>query len=83
MNLKKMLKSQLHYKILKFFKENPSSLETVEGIASWVGENEIKIKSAVDEIFKQGFLVKHGSSDITGYGLTNDEKLINKLNKHL
>ncbi len=83
MNIKELLKSELHYKILKFFKENPSSLETIKGITSWIGENKHKVKEAVDEIEKHNFLIKHESDDVTGYGLTYDEKLIKKLDKYL
>ena len=79
----KLFKSQIHFKIIKFFHENQASIDTPRGIATWIGEERSKVRNALEDLVKVKILIAHRATSTTGYGYTRDEKLISKIEKHL
>lgn len=83
MDKKKIFDSPLHLKIIKFFHENQSSIDTPRGIATWIGEDRAKVKSALEDLVKGKILIADRTASTTGYGYTRDTALISKIAKIL
>ncbi len=83
MDKKKIFGSPLHLKIIKFFHENQSSIDTPRGIATWIGEDRAKVKSALEDLVKGKILIADRAASTTGYGYTRDTALISKIAKIL
>jgi hypothetical protein len=83
MDKKKIFASAIHLKIIRFFHENQSSIDTPRGVATWIGEDRTKVKSALEDLVKHKILTAHRSPSTTGYGYTRDAALISKIEKTL
>lgn len=84
MDLKKLIaKSQLHKEIISFFHENPSSLDTPRGVATWVRGDVASVKKILDELAAIGILIAHKATSTTGYSYTRDPQVISKVKKAL
>ena len=83
MDKKNLFSSPLHLKILKFFHENQSSIDTPRGVATWIGEDRAKVKSALEDLVKNKILTADRAASTTGYGYTRDTALISKIEKIL
>ena len=83
MDIDKILKSEIHLKIVKFFHENQASIDTPRGVATWIGEDRAKVKSALEDLVKVKILTAHRATSTTGYSYTSDEKLILRIKKEL
>lgn len=82
-NKDKVLRSDLHLKILKFFHENQASIDTPRGISTWVREDRAKVKKALEELVDMKILVAQRSTSTTGYSYTRNAKIISKIEKIL
>ncbi len=76
MNLKRLLRDPIYFKIICFFHENPTSVDTPRGIAAWTGENRQTVKKALLELAKLKLLIAHKTTSTAGYSYTRDGKLI-------
>ncbi|MCX5680206.1 MAG: hypothetical protein NTZ95_06105 [Candidatus Omnitrophica bacterium] len=83
MDNKKIFSSELHLKIIKFFHENQASIDTPRGVATWIGEDRAKVKSALEDLVKNKILIADRATSTTGYGYTRDTALISKIEKIL
>lgn len=83
MNLKKFFKSDIHKKIILFFHQNPSSIDTPRGVATWINYDRPKVNKALKELSKHKILNVHKSATATGYSYTTDKKIIREIKKHL
>lgn len=79
MNLKRFFDSDLHKKIILFFEENPTSVDSPRGVAIWVGYSRQETKRALDELVEAGILNSISTTSTSGYSLTQDESLIKKI----
>lgn len=82
-NLNKKLLSELHLKIIKFFHENQSSVDTPRGISTWVREERSKVGRALEDLVRLKILSAHRTTSTTGYSYTRDLKIISKIEKLL
>jgi len=82
-NTDKMLQSDLHLKIMKFFHENQASIDTPRGVSTWIREDRTKVKKALEELVDMKILVAHRSTSTTGYSYTRNAKIISKIEKLL
>ena len=82
-NTNKVLQSDLHMKIAKFFHENQASIDTPRGVSTWVREDRAKVKKALEELVGMKILVAHRSTSTTGYSYTRNAKIISKIEKLL
>ncbi len=83
MDIGRTLSSDIHRKIVKFFHENQSSLDTPRGVATWVGEDRAKVKDALEDLVKAKILIANRATSTTGYSYTRDTKLISRIAKLL
>lgn len=83
MDLDRALESGIHLKIIRFFHENQASIDTPRGVATWIGEERAKVKSALEDLVGMNILCAHRTTSTTGYSYTNDAKLISKIEKLL
>lgn len=81
--LKKICESSLNLKIISFFHENPSIVDTSGGIATWLNQDRKKIKKALDYLAGQNILVSHRSGSTTAYAYTQEKEIIEKIEKIL
>lgn len=75
--------SDLHIKIIKFFHENQSSIDTPRGVSTWVREERSKVSKALEDLVKLKILSAHRATSTTGYSYTRDLKIISKIEKLL
>lgn len=83
MNLEKFLKSSIHRKIIIFFHQNPSSIDTPRGVATWINYDRSRVNKALKELAKQKILNVHKSATATGYSYTTDKKIIKEVKRLL
>jgi len=79
----KNISSELHLKILKFFHENQTSIDTPRGISTWVREERSRVLKALEELVGLKMLTAHRSTSTTGYSYIRDPKIISKIEKLL
>ena len=79
MELDKYLEPRINRKIIKFFLENPSSVDTSRGIATWINEDVDKTENGLKELVKAKILVFHGNSATSAYGCTTDTRIISRI----
>ena len=79
MSLKKIFKSDIHKKIIIFFHQNPSSVDTPRGVATWVNYDRRKVNTALKDLAKHKILNAHESESITGYSYTSDKKIMKQI----
>ncbi|MFH1847619.1 MAG: hypothetical protein ABH825_00170 [Candidatus Omnitrophota bacterium] len=83
MDLNKLIKDPIFFKIVKFFSENPASIDTPRGIATWIGEDKPVTKNMLDKLVDLKILTAHKVSSTTGYSYTDDRELIRKIDSTL
>ncbi|MEA3305441.1 MAG: hypothetical protein U9R52_01345 [Candidatus Omnitrophota bacterium] len=76
MRVEKYLKRKINRKIIKFFLENLSSIDTPRGIATWINEDVDKTKKALKELADARILVFHGADTTSAYACTSDKRVI-------
>ena len=79
MSLEKWVRSEIHRKILRFFWENPQSVDTPRGIATWTGEEIGKIRRALEDLTADRVLIANRGATTTGYSFTQDRILIDRI----
>ena len=70
-------------RILLFFQEHSQAVETVRGIATWLGVEPPVIEEALEQLVRRGWLVIHKASAVTGYALTHDERISTEIKSAL
>lgn len=84
MDLEKLVnKSDLHRKIVSFFYENPSSIDTPRGISTWVRGDYDEVKKVLKELAQFNILIAHKVSSMTGYSFTRSPKIVSQIKKVL
>jgi predicted transcriptional regulator len=83
MELSEILRSDIHRKILVFFHENPASIDTPRGVATWTNQDIKKVSRALKRLADCGLLVAHKVSSTTGYSYTRDKRMMKKIDKLL
>ncbi len=83
MELKRLLKSRSCRKVLQFFHENPASIDTARGVATWTNQDTGKVREALEELARHNLLIAHKASSTTGYSFTKNEKVIEMIDRLL
>ena len=83
MDINDALQSETHLKIIAFFHENQSSIDTPRGVSTWIREDRSRVKQALEDLVGLGVLIAHRATSTTGYSYTRDRKLISKIGKFL
>jgi hypothetical protein len=82
-DINKIIRTELHLKIVKFFHENQAAIDTPRGISTWVREDRTKVKKALEELAGMKILVVHRSTSTMGYSYTRNAKTLSKIEKLL
>ncbi|MBN3038832.1 MAG: hypothetical protein JW869_05370 [Candidatus Omnitrophica bacterium] len=77
--IKKICASTLNRKIIRFFQENPSTVDTSRGIAAWLNFDRKEVKKALDSLVKEKILIPHRIGSSIAYAYTQDKKIIKKI----
>jgi len=83
MRMDECLRADINRKIIRFFLENPSSVDTARGIATWINERPVKTKKALENLAKAKILTPHGSGSTSAYGCTTDFYIISGIKARL
>lgn len=75
--------SPVQIKIIRFFHENPASIDTPRGISTWTAEDIKSVKSALQNLADLGLLIAHKGTTTTGYSYTQDKKMIERIARYL
>lgn len=78
-DLNEILNSHLKIKIMKFFAENPASVESVRGISTWINKDKNEVKKALSELAAEGVIKKYVGATTTGYSFIANRKLCKKI----
>ena len=81
--IKPYLKSKIHRKLVLFFNENESSIDTPRGLSTWTNENIKKVTVALEELAAAGFLKAHRTSSTVGYSCALNRKDLKSLVSYL
>lgn len=83
MEIKNLFKSKIHTRIMRFFHENPASIDTARGIATWINQDLGKVRTALNKLVKAGVLISHESGSTTAYTYTRNERIVSRIEKLL
>ena len=79
MNLEKLLSPLAHFKIVKFFDENPRIIDTPEAVATFTGISTSITKNVLEQLAKAKILTVHRMPSTIGYSYTSDKTMLKKL----
>lgn len=79
MQIEKLLKDRACLKIARFFHENPASIDTPRGIATWTNVDRKKASDALKKLAEAGVLAAHKVSSTTGYSYTRNKSIVAKI----
>lgn len=83
MDAKRLLEDPIYFKIISFFHENPTSIDTPRGISAWIGENRQISRKALLKLAGLKILTAHKVTSTTGYSYTRNQALIKKIDHAL
>ncbi len=83
MDLSKILQSPIELKIVSFFHRHPSSVDTAQGIATWINRDVKSVERALEGLVSLKIIIVHRTDYATAYAYTNNKSLISKVNKLL
>jgi len=72
----KVLQNPVRLKVLRFFLDNPNSIDTPRGIAAWTNIGLNEIRDALEELAKKGLLRAYRTSSTVGYSLTENKQTL-------
>ena len=78
-DLKKVCKDALNLKIVSFFHEHPSVVDTARGIAGWLNHSQDETEKALDYLVAQKILNLHHTGSTKAYGYTQNKQIIGKI----
>ena len=82
-DIKKLLESKLNLKIISFYNENPSTVDTSRSIAAWLNWERKEVKRALDNLCKFKILIPHRIGSSIAYAYTQDKRIIKEIEKFL
>ncbi len=83
MALEALLRRKDYRKVLRFFHENPASIDTPRGVATWTNLELKKVRAILKRLANLGLLIMHNVPSTTGYSYTRDKKKILRIGKLL
>ncbi len=82
-NIKKICQTALVLKIISFFYENPTTVETSSNIAAWLNSDCKKVKKTLDYLVGINILVAHYIDSTIAYAYTQDKDILKEIKKFL
>jgi hypothetical protein len=81
MNLREFFESDLHKRIIKFFRGNPASIDTPRGTATWVGYKREEARRALEELAKAGIQISLLTPSTPRYAYTRNSDIIKEIER--
>lgn len=72
----KFLNSPERLKVIRFFIDNPNSIDTPRGISAWTNLSLPETRRILEELAKNGLLRAYRTSSTVGYSLTENKKAL-------
>ncbi len=72
----KLLQSAERLKVIRFFVDNPNSIDTPRGVSAWTNLSLPKTRRILEELAKKGLLRAYRTSSTVGYSLTENKKAL-------
>lgn len=82
-NISTLFKNTVTKKIIIFFYENPQSIDTAKGIATWIGCDLNNVQIALNRLVSEGILINHKTSSIDAYSYTNKKDIVKGIDAHI
>lgn len=82
-NFKKICTHPLNFKIISFFQENPSTVDTAHSLATWINVSQDGMEKALDYLVAKDILILHYLRGTKAYAYTQDKNSINQIEKFL
>jgi len=79
--LLKSAQNSKHLKIIRFFLDNPNSIDTPRGISAWTNISLPETRKILEELVKIGTLKAFRTSSTVGYSLTESKKHLYSLER--
>ena len=79
MRFSEYIQPKIHRKIIRFFLENPTCIDTSRAIATWINESVDDTERALKKLAEARILVLHGNDATPAYGYTTDARIISKI----
>lgn len=70
---------EIKIKIIRFFSENPASIDSARGIAAWIGESIENVKDCLEGLEKDKIVNAIKTNFVTGYSLTREKNILKKI----
>ena len=83
MEFKNIPKGKIYLKIIRFFHDYPTSIDTPRGVATWTNEDIEKVRPALKKLAESGLLIAHKVSSTVAYTYTRDKKIMAEIEKLL
>lgn len=83
MDVSKILKSPINLKLVLFYHENPSIVDTAQSIAKWIEQDISKVEKVLEKLVKEKILIAHRSPHMVGYGYTQNGEVIRAIDGYL
>lgn len=83
LDISKICQSDLHFKIISFFYENQSSVDTVKGISIWVNHRPDEVSKVLEELVNLNILMAHRSEGVTGFAYTQNKEISNSIDNYI
>lgn len=73
--LKTKANSFIKWDLVRFFHENPNTIDTAENIARYIGRNAAEVKQELEGLVESGVMSVRFARKIPNYSLTGDEAM--------
>lgn len=73
--VKTKVNSFIKWDLIRFFHENPNTIDTAENIAKYFGRNALTVEPELDELVNSGVMEKRFAGEIPIYSLAKDEEM--------
>ncbi|NLE77639.1 MAG: hypothetical protein GX605_12930 [Chloroflexi bacterium] len=71
--IKNKINSFIKWDLIRFFHENPHTVDTAENIARYAGRNPVAVKPELEELAAAGVMQQQQLGEVALYTLTHDE----------
>ncbi len=73
--VKTKVNSFVKWDLVRFFHENPNTVDTAENIAKYFGRNVLTVEPELEELVNSGVMEKHFAGEMPIYSLARDEDM--------
>lgn len=70
-------------KVLRFFVDNPNSIDTPRGVSAWTNLSLSETRKILEELARKGLLSAYRTPSTVGYSLTGNKKTLKAVHELL